>query len=101
MKKITLILVAAFLTMFIVSCGNPMEKDAKKLAKMYCELMELDEEWEKAYDADDEEKMKEIEAKMDKIDEEGEAFAEECEEKYGEQEKEFEKIFKEEIKTCE
>jgi uncharacterized membrane protein (DUF106 family) len=101
MKKIVFILIVAFVAIFAVSCGNAIEKDAQKLADMYCEMMDLEQEWEDAYDAEDEEKMEEIEAKVEEIDEKGEAFAEECEEKYKkEDEDEFEKLFDEYIKKC-
>ncbi|MFW5793450.1 MAG: hypothetical protein ACOCWC_04130 [Bacteroidota bacterium] len=99
MKNFIAILSLSLFTLFVFnSCGDPMQKDADKLADLVCEIQELTEQYHEA----DEAKAEEIMLKINELDAKGEALSLEILEKYSttEDQEAFNDLYMSALEEC-
>ncbi|MBU0487615.1 MAG: hypothetical protein KKA07_04015 [Bacteroidetes bacterium] len=97
MKKHIIGVAAISVALMLGSCGgSSLEKDAKNLGEMYCEMVKLQEK----ADAASGEELEKIEKEIKEIDEKGEKLGKEYKEKYGDKKDEFKKVYQETVEKC-
>ena len=96
MRKLMTILSVLFVASFILaSCGATPESEAKKMAKMWCEMQELTEKY---YSGDET-----VEPQLENLSERMENLGKQLEEKWGEDleaQEDFQKAFEKALDDC-